>query len=300
MKAVVLHGYGDVTQLHYETAPDPEPGPGEVLIQLTATSVNPIDWKLMRGEFRNIPLQFPAILGRDIAGIVVALGSGVSQPALGTKVMGIGNRAHAELVAAKADTLTEIPEGLPDESAAALALVGLTGAQLVENLVRPQKGETVLVTGAVGSVGRVAVYVLQQQGARVIAGVRGTQLQQAEILEASRVVALDDEHALSQLRDLDAIADTVDHEVAEKLLGCLRPGGTFATVLAPPKAAQERGFRVESMMAHPDPECLAELATDLARGRFYVPIGKTLSLSSARDAYAAAQRGGSGKIVMFP
>ena len=172
MKAVTMNGYGGVDQLRYEDVPDPTPGPEEVLVKVAATSVNPIDWKIRRGELRNaLPLQFPVILGRDLAGEIVESGSRVTQWRKGQRVMGLVNRAYAELLVAASDTLTTIPEGLSDHQAGALPLVTTTGAQLIDS-IRPERGTTILVTGAFGNVGRTAVYVAKQRGARVIAAVR--------------------------------------------------------------------------------------------------------------------------------
>ena len=149
MKAVLVHGYGDVNQLSYGDTPDLKPGPGEVLVRMAATSINPIDWKLRRGDLKAfMPLQFPAILGRDLAGEVVGLGDGVKTRKIGERVLGLVNHAYAEYVLCKADDLALIPSGLSFEQAAALPLVVLTGAQLIEKGIRPRSGETILITGS--------------------------------------------------------------------------------------------------------------------------------------------------------
>lgn len=140
MKAVVLHAYGGVDQLFYEDAPEPKPQPGEVLVKVAATSVNPVDWKLRSGALQSMmPLQLPAILGRDVAGTVAGLGAGAKGFHLGERVMGLVNQGYAEFLVAKADSLTRIPDGLKTEDAAALPLVVLTGAQLIEKGVQPKK-----------------------------------------------------------------------------------------------------------------------------------------------------------------
>lgn len=170
MKAILLNGYGDSSQLHYEEVDTPQPGPGEVLVKVLGTSVNPIDYKIRQGEMKErMPIEFPFILGRDLAGEVVS--GGGDRLRTGERVMGLINHAYAEFVVVKADILSPTPDGLLDEDAAALPLILLTGAQLIELGVKPSPGETVLVTGALGSVGRTAVYLAKQHGARVIAGV---------------------------------------------------------------------------------------------------------------------------------
>ena len=134
LKAVQLHAYDGVDQLFYEDVPDPKPEAGEILVKVAATSINPIDWKVRRGDFKNaMPLQLPAILGRDVAGTVVSLGPGTQGFQPGDRVMGLVNRAYAELLVAKPEDLTRIPDGLNTEDAAALPLVVLTGSQLIED-----------------------------------------------------------------------------------------------------------------------------------------------------------------------
>ena len=121
MKAVLARGYGDVNQLFYGDAPDLKLGPGEVLVRMVATSINPIDWKLRRGDFKTVmPLQFPAILGRDLAGEVVSLGDGVKTRKIGDRVFGLVNHTYAEYVLCKVDDLALMPAGLSFEQAAAL------------------------------------------------------------------------------------------------------------------------------------------------------------------------------------
>ena len=140
MKAVLLHGYGGVDQLSYEDAPQPKPQAAEVLVKVEATSVNPVDWKIRRGDMKDrMPLPLPAILGRDVAGTVVSVGPGTQGWKQGDRVMGLVNHAYAEFLTAKAETLVRIPDGLETEDAAALPLVVTTGAQLIEKGVQPQR-----------------------------------------------------------------------------------------------------------------------------------------------------------------
>jgi NADPH:quinone reductase-like Zn-dependent oxidoreductase len=155
MKAVVLHEYGGPNKLKYEDVADPVAGDGEVLVRVTASSVNPVDYKLRSGKIKDrMPLELPAILGRDISGIVRELGAGAGGFAVGDKVMALGNNAYAELVVVKAEQLTHVPEKLDLVEAAALPLVTLTGEQLITRGTKIQQGQTVLVAGAAGNVGR--------------------------------------------------------------------------------------------------------------------------------------------------
>ncbi|HEY5254792.1 MAG TPA: NADP-dependent oxidoreductase [Acidobacteriaceae bacterium] len=301
MKAVQLHAYGGVDQLFYEDVPDPKPGAGEILVKVAATSLNPVDWKLRRGDLKAaMPLKLPAILGRDVAGTVVSLGSGTRGFQQGDLVMGLVNRAYAEFLVTKPEDLTHIPDGLNTEDAAALPLVVLTGSQLVEDGVHPKPGQTVLVTGAVGSVGRTAVFVARQHGMKVIAGVKVSQRKEAETLGAEQVVALDDDQAIASLGQVDAIADTVGHDVIQKLMPHIRPNGVLATVVGAPPGSQGKAFRVQQVWAHPDSKRLHELAEAVSKGEFAIPISKKMKLSQAREAQTMGEAGGVSKILLIP
>jgi NADPH:quinone reductase-like Zn-dependent oxidoreductase len=301
MKAVLLHGYGDVNQLSYEDVPLPVPAAGEVLVKTIAVSINPIDWKLRRGDLKNMmPLAFPAILGRDLSGEVAALGEGTTGLKVGERVFGLVNRSYAEYVVCKPEDIARTPEGLDAIDAAALPLVLLTGAQVIELGIRPRAGETILVTGAVGGVGRTAVHVAKQHGAYVIAGVRSSQRIEAENVGADRVIALDDAKEIAALSELDAIADMVGHDTIDRLLSHIRKDGVLASVLGPPSSATGRDLRVTSVWAQPDAVRLEELGTEVAQGLFSIPISKRLKLAQIGEAQELAEKGGIGKIVLTP
>jgi NADPH:quinone reductase-like Zn-dependent oxidoreductase len=298
MKAVQLHGYGGVDQLRYEDVPDPKPGPGEVLVRVAATSVNPIDWKIRAGYLKDrMQLQFPVILGRDVAGEIA---EDAGRWTKGQKVLGLANRTYAELVNVPADVLASLPDGLDERQAGALPLVLTTGAQLME-AVRPEAGQTVLVTGALGNVGRTAVYVARQRGARVIAGVLARQKPKALSLGADRIIATDSDDEIQGLPELDAIADTVGEPLVAKLIEKLRPGGTLGSVLGRPKSAEGKQIRVEAILAHPDAMLLHRLADAVRKGELDIPVARTFSLKDAAQAQALAEQGGvDGKIVLLP
>lgn len=300
MKAMVLKGYGGVEQLELRELPEPEPGPGEVKVRVAAASVNPIDWKLRSGAAKAMmPLDLPAVLGRDVSGEVVEVGPGVGTLKRGDEVLGLVRRGYAERVVASADAFARVPPGLGLRDAAALPLVVLTGAQLIEEAVQPKRGDTVLVTGAIGGVGRTAVHVAKLHGARVIAGVRAEQKAAAAELGADRVVAIDDAAEIAGLPQLDAIADTVGHETVAKLLEHLKPGGTLGSVLGEPPAARGKPVVVRAFLAHPDATRLRELAEAVARGALRIPIALRLPLAQAAEAQRLAERGGLGGKVLL-
>ena len=300
MKAVVLHQYGDGDQLRYEETDQPEYGDKEVLVRVRATSINPVDWKIRSGAGKDrFPVDFPAILGRDLAGEVVEADASVTGFAAGMRVMWLANGTYAEYTVAKADVLAPIPDSLSFAQAAALPLVLLTGTQLIERAIKVQAGQTVLVTGALGSVGRTAVHAAVQRGAKVIAAVRASQRGQAAQLAVERVVALDDDHEMETVHDLDAVADTVGGPMITRILKTLRDGGLYGTVVGPPAHPPERGIEVQAMMAVPDASRLYELADEVARGVFSIPPARPFKLSEIAEATRLAESGGAGgKVVL--
>ena len=301
MHAMVLHEYGGPDKLTYEEVEDPKPGAGEVLVRTTATSVNPVDWKQRSGAIKDrMPVEFPAILGRDVSGTVLALGEGVSGFERGDRVMAMTLHTYAEQVVVKAEELTRIPEELDIVDAAAVPLVALTGEQLILRAVRPEKGWTILVSGALGSVGRAAVYTAKQAGTTVLAGVRGKQRKEAEALGADKIVAIDDKDALSKLGFLDAIADTVGGETGERLLEKVKQGGVFGSVATPPQNAKlHPTVRVERIMAQADAAALHRLAQAVLTKKLVIPIDRMLPLREAGEAQRVAEKGGVGKILLM-
>jgi NADPH:quinone reductase-like Zn-dependent oxidoreductase len=301
MKAVVLHEYGGPDKLKYEDVADPVAGDGEVLVRVTASSVNPIDYKLRSGARKDyMPLDLPVILGRDISGIVRELGAGAGGFAVGDKVMALGNNAYAELVVVKAEQLTHVPEKLDLVEAAALPLVTLTGEQLITRGTKIQQGQTVLVAGAAGNVGRSAVWTAKKAGAVVIAGVKKSQKKEAAEIGADQVLALDDATAMEKLGLIDAVADTVGGETAEMLVGKVKQGGVFASVLGPPgNAKMHPTVKIEAIQVAPDAGMLRTLAEDVVAGRLVIPIDRMIPLADAGEGQAAAEKGGIGKVLLL-
>jgi NADPH:quinone reductase-like Zn-dependent oxidoreductase len=301
MKAVVLHEYGGPDKLKYEDVPDPVANEDQVLVRVAASSVNPIDYKLRSGAMKAFwPLELPTILGRDIAGIVRELGSRVSGFKPSDKVMAVGLKAYAELAVVAAKDLAFVPDKLDLVKAAALPLVTLTGEQLITQGTKIQAGQTVLVTGAVGNVGRSAVWTAKKAGAKVIAGVKKSQVKEAAALGADHVLALDDAAAIEKLGFVDAVADTVGGQATQKLLGKVKQGGVFASVVGPPaNAGMHPTVKIEAIQSKPDAAMLRTMAQDVAAGRLIIPIDRMVPLAEAGPAHAAAEKGGIGKILLL-
>ena len=302
MKAAVLHEYGAPSKLKFEDFPDPQPGPGEVRIRVLAASINPVDWKMRSGEARErFPVQFPGILGRDVAGVVEALGKGVTCFAEGDKVFALAHATYAELCVVKTSELAHIPSDLDMVAAGTVPLVSLTGDQLIRIGTEVQPRQTILLTGATGSVGRCALFAALEIGAKVIAGVRKKQMEEAKALGAIAAIDLGDADDLARVGLVDGVADTVGGKLAPRLLAKIKPGGVYGSVLGPPQdAALHPLVRVNAIMAKPNPETLVHYGEAVRDARLKIPIDRTMALREAGEAQAAGEKGGVGKIVLVP
>jgi NADPH:quinone reductase-like Zn-dependent oxidoreductase len=301
MKAVVIHEYGKPSVLKYEDFEDPKPGPGEVLVRMQAASINPIDWKMRSGEAKGrFPVDFPAILGRDVAGVVREVGEGVKGFDGGDRVFALATKTYAELVIVKAEELAKIPEGLELTTAAAVPLVAVTGDQLMRDGAKAQKDQTILLTGALGSVGRVALYAAKEIGAKVIAGVRKSQMAEAKALGAMEAIDISDDDEIAKLGIIDAVADTIGGELATKLIGKVKPGGNYGSVVGPmSNASLHPTIVVNAFMAHADAKTYVHYGEAIRDKKMELPIDRMVPLADAADAQTVAEKGGVGKIILL-
>ena len=303
MRAVVLHEYGGPEKLKFEgNIPEPQVGGSTVLIATAAASVNPIDWKLRSGAMQRMyPLSLPAVLGRDVSGIVRAVGTNVKHFKAGDRVLALSNRTYAELVAVDDSEVTHLPDGVDLADAAAIPLISLTGDQLVRIATNVKEGQVVLVTGALGSVGRAAVHTAKKIGAQVIAGVRSKELDEADSLGVSGALAIDDDQAIENFRSVDAIADTVGGEVAAKLIARVKQNGSFGytAVLPEGAAAKNPTVKITRVGARPDASKVREFADDVRDGKFVLPIGRRMPLRDAAEAHRLGEKGSTGKILLL-
>src|ERR1700689_4863452 len=303
MKAVVLHEYGGPEKLNLEdNVSDPQISGGTVLIAAAAASGNPIDLKVRSGmRQKDVPLSFPAILGRDVSSVVREVGANVKHFKPGDRVLALSNATYAELVAVDDSDVAHLPDGVDLVDAAAIPLIALTGDQLVRLATNVKKDQVVLITGALGGVGRAAVHSAKKIGAQVIAGVRGKELEAARSLGVSDVLAIDDDQAIENFPLVDAIADTVGGEVAAKLITRVKQSGSFGytAVLPESAAAKNPTVKITRVAARPDPSKVREFADDVRDGKFVLPIGCRMPLRDAAQAHVLGEKGGTGKILLL-
>jgi NADPH:quinone reductase-like Zn-dependent oxidoreductase len=299
MKAIVVHEYGGPEVLQFEEYPDPTLGPGEVLVRVGAASVNPIDYKRRAGLTKAFyPMTFPGLIGVDVAGTVMTVAPGVEGFAGGDQVFAMADNTYAELCVVNAAVLAKIPKGLDMIQAAALPLVTTTGYQLL-SATGVKAGQTVMVVGAAGNVGRSAVFAAKELGATVIAGVLTRQMDDAKTVGADHVVTTDDD-AIAKCPPLDAVADTVGGTTAEKLIARVKPGGVYASVVgAPRNSPKYPSVTVVPVFSKFDRSTLEFMAEAVRDGKLRIPVGRTYPLNEAAEAHAAAEKGGIGKIVLL-
>jgi NADPH:quinone reductase-like Zn-dependent oxidoreductase len=301
VKAAIIEKYGGPEVFQWREAADPVPATGEVLVRLSATSVNPFDVKQRSGQYKDyVPVVFPAILGGDVAGTITQVGPGVNGFAPGDRVFAKARATYAQLCAVAAGDVAKIPVGLDLVEAAALPTVGLTGYQLVTRGAALKQGETILVTGALGSVGRVVVFFARSLGATVIVGVRKTQVAAARDLGANDVVAVDEPAAWANLPMLDKAADLVGGPTAETMLSKVKQGGIFASVLRPPgNAAQYPSVKIAVVQCAPSAAELLMIGQAVAAGKLKIPIAARFLLEQAGKAHQAVEGHAAGKVLLF-
>lgn len=298
MKAALLKAYGDVDQFEIGEIPTPEPGPGEVLIKIEASAINPFDLILRQGFVAQlIPLPFPAVLGGDAAGTIAALGAGVTGFAVGDRVVADfaanGKGANAEYGVVPATAAAKLPASLSFEQGAALVKAGLTGRQTVEAL-GVKSGDRVLVSGGLGSVGRAAVQYLKEIGAYPVAGVRAERLDEAQALAGE---ALDINAPVTQ-PDFD-YAISAAGPVAAHLIGHVRDGGQIASIVPVPEGANaDNRVTIHELYHRTDSATLDAVLDVASRGLLAIPIAQILTLEQIGAAHKAVAAGVRGKIVL--
>ena len=298
MKAALLKSYGGVDQFSIEEVPTPKPGPGEVLIKIAASAVNPFDLILRQGFMAQyIPLPLPAILGGDAAGTLAELGAGVSGWAVGDRVVADfaanGKGAHAEFGVVPATSIARLPAGLGFEQGAALVKAGLTGRQTVDAL-GIKAGDRVLVSGGLGAVGRAAIQYLRQIGARPVAGVRPERLAEARELAGE---ALD--ITIPPATPAFDFAISAAAPVAGQLIAQVRDGGQIASIVPVPEGANASNrVTVHELYHRTDAATLDAVLDAAVRGLLVIPIARTFSLEQIGEAQNTVANGAQGKVVL--
>ena len=295
MRAVVVHETGDVDVLRLEDVETPVPDDGEVLVRVIAASINPIDWKFRRGV---VPRQLPTILGSDAAGVVeVSNAEGFST---GEEVFGfLGSGSYAEFGIGVPATLAHKPDHLGYEQAAAMPVASLTAWQGLFERGGLERGQRVLISGAAGGVGHLAVQLAAQAGAEVLATGSPRNREFVLGLGAHRFIDYTSEDVVTAAGEVDLVFDVVGHDT-DRLLEAIRPGGKIVLIAsAPPDGAAERDVDAELFTMAPDSAQLERLAVLVADEVLKVEIDEVVPLDDIQRAHALSESGHTrGKIVL--
>jgi NADPH:quinone reductase-like Zn-dependent oxidoreductase len=309
MRAVSQDRLGPPDVLHVVTVPRPRPGGTEVLVRVLAAGVNPVDWKTRADGGRLGPPPF--ILGWDVAGVVEALGEGVTRFAVGDRVFGMPwfprqAGAYGEYVTCPSRQLAATPESLDDASAAALPLAGLIARQSLIDTAAVKAGDRVLIQAAAGGVGNLAVQIAKHAGAFVIGTAGpGDQAFLAE-LGVDQPIDYTSTNVAAEVAGVDVVLDLVGGAVGISSLSVLRDGGLLISVpssadLQPLRAAAAGRVRVTGILVEPDRTGMDALASLAAAGRLRQRIARTLPLDQAAQAHELGESGhAGGKMILMP
>src|SRR5580658_9567415 len=303
MRAVRFHEYGPPSVLVVDEIARPEPKAGDVLIQVHAAGVNPIDWKIRAGYLKQyMPVALPHTPGLDVAGTVVSVGDDVTNYAVGDRVFGRGAGTYAEYAVAPITTIAHIPEGVSFEQAATLHVGGVTAWLGLFDSAHLEAGQRVLVQGGAGGVGAIAVQLAHWKGAYVIATTSTANVDFVRSLGADAVIDYTTTNVEDAVRDVDVVLDTVGGEVTAQSWSALKPGGILVTVVgtADARVAAKRGVRTEAV-GHPAETSpyLERLAALVASGALKPEIQQVFPLDQAVEAQTASETGhGRGRILL--
>ena len=302
MKAAYIDKFGTPDVIKVGALPDPVAGSGQVVVDVAAASVNGADWKVAAGEYKQV--DFPVILGRDFSGTVSAVGAGVTDLKVGDEVFGVletgRDGTYCEKLAVGAGVVAKKPGALSHVDAAALALIGLTAICAVEESLKLQKGETILIQGGAGGVAGFAIQLARHLGASVISTASAGNVAYVKSLGADQVIDYNAQDFTKVLSGIDAVFDTVGGDVATRSFQVLRPGGRATFIASGPTAPKpERSDVVSLRPAVPRTRDRMERVAELyTKGAVKPPPVTLYALADAAKAVqVSAARHLKGKLV---
>src|ERR1700759_1111420 len=305
MKAAYIERHGGPEVLKYGDMPDPVAGPGQVVVDIAAASVNGADWKVRDGKSGQLS-RFPYILGRDFSGVVSAVGDGVTDLRVGDEVFAVCDTgqegAYAEKIAIKAAIVAKKTPALSHVDAAALALAGLTAICTVEDTLKLKKGETILIQGGAGGVAAFAIQLAKHLGARVITTASAANHDYVRSLGADEIIDYNKTDFTKVVKDCDAVFDTVGGDVAQRSFAVLKPGGRAAFIGSGPQAPKPDRSDVTALRPNVgrDRPQLARILELVRIGALRPPEGTKYRLSDAAAAHRVREpRHFRGKLVFM-
>jgi NADPH:quinone reductase-like Zn-dependent oxidoreductase len=305
MKVILLLNHGGPEMLRYGEAPDPTAGPGEVVVDIHAASVNAADYKVRLGGGRYSLSQFPHILGRDFSGVVSAVGAGVIDFAVGDAVFGVTDQgiegAYAEKIAIKAAIVAKKPDALSHAEAAALGLTSLTALTAIEDTAHVKAGQTVLIQGGAGGVAGFAIQLAKHLGATVITTASARNHAYVRSLGADQVIDYNSEDFTSIGAICDVVFDTVGGAVRAGCYTVLKPGGKLVWIAPAPEGFHPSRNDVQTLRPNVirDRAHLERMLALLDAGAVRPPTIVRYKLSDAAEAHRVSEgRHLQGKLVL--
>jgi len=304
MKAVLFEKHGGPEVLHLAEVPDSIAGPGEVVVDIHAASVNAADYKVRLGQ-GNYNLAFPHILGRDFSGVVSTVGAGVTDFAVGDAVFGVTDQgiegAYAEKIAIKAAIIAKKPDRLGHAEAAAMGLTSLTALWAIEDTARLKAGETILIQGGTGGVAGFAIQLAKHLGATVITTASARNHDYVRHLGADRVIDYNVEDFATVVSGCDVVFDTVGGDVQVRSYAVLKPGGRLVWIAAAPAGFQPTRKDVQVLRPNVarDRAHLERMLALLEAGAVWPPAIERYKLAEAGEAHRVSEsRHLQGKLVL--
>jgi NADPH:quinone reductase-like Zn-dependent oxidoreductase len=302
MRAVRVDRFGGPETLKIQEIPKPRPGPGEALVRIAATGVNPVDWKFREGFFKDLPLPFTP--GGDFCGTIEELGAGASGFKKGDIVFGCAQGsigAEAEYLAAPVTNMALKPRTLDTVEAAGVPLAGMTAWQGLYTHGRVKSGETVFILGASGAVGSIAVQLAKRVGARVVGTSSADGVARLQALGCDEVIDYGKRRFEEETRDVDLCLDLVGGESQKRAFAVIKRGGRLVSTVQEPDSvlARQNGIEAQLFRMQPDAAQLCELAQKIDAGELKVAVAKVMPLERAGEAEELNRRHKvHGKIVL--
>lgn len=328
MKAAYITRYGNINDVQIDEQPRPSLTENAVLVKVHAASINPLDLRVLEGEFKAIlPVPFPFILGNDFAGTVVEVGSKVSQFKVGDKVYAKTdlNGAFAEYTVVQQSSLALKPQNISMEQAAALPLVGLTSWQALVAIAKVKAGQKVLIHAGSGGVGSIAIQLAKSLGATVATTTSSKNSSWVKGLGADIIIDYKTMDFEQELKDYDVVLDTQGGKILEKSLNVLKRGGRLISISGPPDhafvevvnpnwflkcvipllswsirhKAKKRDISYSFLFMQPNGQQLSEISKLVESGKINPVVDKTYTFSEIKDAFHYVNTGrAKGKIVL--
>lgn len=305
MKAIQIHQFGGQEELKYEEAETPKINPDDVLIKVFATSINPVDWKVREGAMKQIKFTFPLILGWDVSGVITEVGSDVKNFKVGQEVYArpdlTRSGTYAEYVAVKADIIAEKPSSISHVEAATIPLAGLTAWQGIFDHGKIESGQKILIHGASGGVGTLAVQLAKWKGAYAIGTASEKNINFLKELGADEVIDYNQQQFEKELKNIDVVFDTIGGETQKKSIEVLKPGGILVSTVGvqDEEAFKAKNIQTFQFMAQSYPEQLKQMADLIDSGKLKPVVNQVFPLEEIVKAQKVSEEGHTrGKIAI--